>query len=155
MNEFEEREIELSREEIRLLKEVIRELAPHTPTHIEFGEITMNPVAPGNVLIFTGSLQPLGAAFPAGTTFTVECSDGALTVTVDPTGLIVTVSIPADWTPDVATVTWQSSTFAPSPATSPDSLTQTITLTPASAPPPPPPPPATPTPTGISFTQTT
>jgi hypothetical protein len=152
MNEFEEREIELSREEIRLLKEVIRELAPHTPTHIHFEERSMNPVAPGFTLVFTGTLSPNGAAFPGGTTFTVESSDSAVVPTVDATGLIVTVPLPADWTPDAVTITYQTSEFVPSPGTSPTSLTQTITLTPAVTPPPPPP--ATPTPTGISFART-
>ena len=110
----------------------------------------MNAPDPGNTLVFTGTVAPTGAAFPAGTTFTATSPDPNVTVTVDATGLVVTAEISASDTPGtVADITWETSTFVASPEGSPTSLKVTIPLT-IGAPPPPP----TPTPTGVTFVQT-
>ena len=104
----------------------------------------------GNTLVFTGTIAPSGAAFPAGTTFGVVSSDPTVSPTVDATGLIVTIPLPAGFVDNPAsplTVTYTAAGIAPIPSTSPTSLTATITPTV--------PIPPTPTPTGITFEQTT
>lgn len=109
----------------------------------------LDPVA-GNTLVFTGTLAPAGSAFPAGTTFTVVSSDPTVTPTVDATGLIVTIPLPATFVDDPANpfnVVYTASGITPVPADAPTSITATIT---PSIPTPP-----TPTPTGITFAQTT
>lgn len=108
----------------------------------------MLPADPGNTLVFTGTISPAGAAFPAGTTFSATSVDPNVTVTLDSTGLILTVAISASDTPGTdATITWQSSTFTPEPSTSPSQITASIPLTIGALP--------TPTPTGVTFAQTT
>jgi len=118
-----------------------------TPLTVAFKEITMlSPVA-GNTLVYTGTLSPAGSAFPAGTTFTVTSSDPTVTPTVDATGLIITIPLPATFVDNPAApfnVVWSTSTYTPSPATSPASLTSTITPSIPTA-----------TPTSVSFVQTT
>ncbi len=133
-----------------LILERLDELAhPHTPTHITFKEITMLQPDPGSTLVFTGTLTPAGSAFPSGTTFAVTSSDPTVTPTVDPTGLIVTIPLPATVTVgETLTVTYTASGITPSPADSPTSISGTIVLTIGT------PVVATPTPTSIAFTQT-
>lgn len=110
----------------------------------------MLPPVAGNTLVYTGTISPAGAAFPAGTTFTLVSSDPTVTPTVDATGLIVTIPLPSTFVDNPASpfnVVWSTSTFTPEPAGSPTSLTATIT---PSIPTPP-----TPTPTSVVFTQST
>jgi hypothetical protein len=139
----------LLRHIIRLLK---NEELPPTPASITFtqrGFTMLDPVA-GNTLVYTGTLSPAGSAFPAGTTFTVVSSDPTVTPTVDATGLIVTIPLPSTFVDDPANpfnVTWSTSTFTPSPAGSPASLSAVIT-------PSIPTPPAA-TPVSVVFNQTT
>lgn len=139
---------ELLKEILQELKQIQRMLETATPSSIAFKEITMLPADPGNTLVFTGTLSPAGSAFPAGTTFSAASADPQVTVTVDPTGLIVTASISASAVPGtVADISWSTSTFTPQPAGSPSQLTATIPLTIGALP--------TPTPTSVSFAQTT
>lgn len=140
------------RENNRLLRRLVKEEEPKfpTPTSITFQEITMLPPVAGNTLVYTGTISPAGAAFPAGTTFTLVSSDPTVTPTVDATGLIVTIPLPSTFVDNPASpfnVVWSTSTFTPEPAGSPTSLTATIT---PSIPTPP-----TPTPTSVVFNQTT
>jgi hypothetical protein len=107
-------------------------------TSISFKEITMLPTTGGNTLVYTGTLSPVGALFTTET-FTVTSNDPAVLPTVDPTGLIVTVPLPAGWVENAATplaITYTT--------TAPASLSATIT-------------PSAPVvvPTGIAFVQTT
>ena len=109
----------------------------------------MNPTAAGQTQVYTGALSPEGSAFPAGTTFTVTANDPAVEVNVDATGLVVTVIYPAGWVESTTTpleLTYTTSTFVPSPSTSPAVISATIT---PSVPPVP-----VDTPVGITFTQT-
>jgi hypothetical protein len=146
----EDKIVSLLETDIRELRIIERQLFHPTPTAVCFKETSMLPADPGNVLVFTGVISPDGATFPAGTTFSVTASDPNVIPTVDATGLVVTIPIPATATPgESLTITWQTSTFAPSPATSPASLQATIDLTVGSAPPP------AATPTAVVFNQTT
>lgn len=132
------------------LRQIKHRLDRPTPTLIHFQEITMLDATAGNTLVYTGTLSPSGSAFPAGTTFSVTSSDPSVSPTVDATGLVVTIPLPATFVDDPAnplTISYTTSTFAPSPADSPAQLSTSITPTV--------PTPATPTPTGISFEQTT
>ena len=142
----------LAEEILHELRCIRRELQPQrTATQIRFTEITMNPTEAGQTQVFTGTLSPNGAVYPAGTTFTVTSNDPAITPTVDPTGTVVTVTYPQGWTESTTTALafqYASSVFVPVPSTSPTQVTATIT---PSAPPQPP----TPTPVAINFQQTT
>jgi hypothetical protein len=131
---------------LHVLRRIEHQILPSTPTAISFKEITMLPTVGGNTLIFTGTLSPLGAQYPAGTTFTVTSNDPAVSPTVDPTGLIVTIPLPTGWVENPTTplaIAYSTSTFVPNPSTSPSQITSTIT---PSVP--------TVTPTGIAFGQT-
>jgi len=142
--------LQQSKEQTFILREIYRRTLPSTPTQILFHEVTMNPTEGGNTLIFTGTLAPAGAAFPAGTTFAVVSNDPSVSPTVDPTGLIVTIPLPTGWVENESiplAVSYSTSSFVPNPSTAPTSLSATIT-------PSAPPPPALLTPTSISFTQT-
>jgi hypothetical protein len=122
-----------------LLQQIAEDLAPEPelPTGITFQENTMLPTVGGNTLIYTGTLSPVGSAFTTET-FSVTSNDPAVLPTVDSTGLIVTVPLPAGWVESTTVpLAIQYSTSAPA------SLAATIT--PSS-------PPAT-TPTGITFVQ--
>lgn len=134
----------------RLLRRILESLNPkETPTSVTFQEITLNPTAAGQTQVYTGALAPAGSAFPAGTTFTVTANDPAVEVSVDATGLVVTVIYPANWVESTTTpleIAYSTSTFVPTPSTSPAVVTATIT---PSAPPVP-----VDTPTGVTFTQT-
>lgn len=138
----------IERTQIEILHELRR--AHPTPAAITFKEISMLPTVGGNTLVYTGTLSPSGSAFPTGTTFTVTSNDPAVTPTVDPTGLIVTIPLPTGWVENPTTplaIDYATSTFVPSPAGSPSSLTAVIT--------PSAPPVTVATPTSIAFTQTT
>ena len=120
-----------------------------TPISISFKEITMNAPLAGNTQVYTGTLSPVGSAFPAGTTFTVVASDSSATATVDSTGLVITVAYGPSFVDNSASpfsVTWSTSVFAPAPATSPSALSVTITPAVAQT--------AGLTPTAVSFVQT-
>ena len=118
-----------------------------TPLTVTFQETSMLPPVAGNTLVYTGTLNPAGSAYPAGTTFSLISSDPTVTPTVDATGLIVTIPLPDTFVDDPANpfnVRYLSSTFVPVPDTSPAAVSATIT---PSIP--------TPTPLGITFVQTT
>jgi hypothetical protein len=137
------------RENNRLLHRLVKDEEPKvpTPTVITFQETTMLPPVAGNTLVYTGTLSPAGSAFPAGTTFAVVSSDPTVTPTVDATGLIVTIPLPATFVDDPAnpfSVVYTASGITPSPSTSPTSITATITPSIPTA-----------TPTGIVFGQST
>lgn len=107
----------------------------------------MNPEGPGVTQVWQGSILPAGSVFPAGTTFTGVPSDPTVVVSIDSTGLNVTITYPSTFQSDPSnpfSVEWSTSTFVPQPSTSPAQLTATITPT---AP--------TPvlTPTSVSFVQ--
>ena len=137
-------EVKLLREMLHELRCIRRELAPHFPTSITFKEITtMNPTQAGQTQVFTGTLSPAGATYPADTVFTVTSNDPAVSPTVDSTGLVVSVTYPAGWVE--STTTPLAFSYAASSASTSGSLTATIT---PSAPP-------AAFPTGITFSQTT
>lgn len=154
---FEDRRIiRMLEEVIELLRSIFRRLE-HRPNHHQITPITIRfkentvmallPPVAGNTLVYTGALAPAGSTFPAGTTFAVVSSDPTVTPTVDPTGLIVTIPLPATFVDDPANpfnVVYTASGITPNPASSPTSITATIT-----------PSVATLTPTGIAFNQTT
>lgn len=142
--------LRVSQANMGFLQEIVDELSPTTPTSITFKEITMLPPVAGNTLVYTGTLAPSGSQFPAGTTFALVSSDPTVTPTVDATGLIVTIPLPATFVDDPANpfnVVYTASGITPNPSTSPTTVTATITPTI------PTPPPLTPT--GIVFNQTT
>lgn len=150
INPHEKTEIKLLKYAVSLLREIRDELRParvKTPLTISFKELTMLSADAGNTLVYTGTLSPAGAQFPAGTTFSVKSNYPNVSPTVDSTGLIVTIPLGSDFVEDPnnpLSVAWSSSTFTPEPASSPASLSSAIT---PSVP--------TPTPTGIAFAQTT
>ncbi len=141
----------LLRDILQRLKRIECKLESATPNGIIFKEITMNPTQAGQTQVFTGTLSPTGAVYPAGTTFTVTSNDPAIIPTVDSTGTIVSVTYPQGWIENPNTplaFLYSSSVFVP---VAPGTATQvSATITP-SAPPPPP----TPTPNSINFQQTT
>jgi hypothetical protein len=134
-------------ERLERLERIVEHLIPRSPTSITFKEITMLPAVGGNTLVYTGTLSPSGAQFPAGTTFTVTSSDPTVLPTVDATGLIVTIPLPSGFVDNASnplTITWATSTFTPSPSSNPASLTAQIQPTVPVQ-----------TPQSVSFTQTT
>jgi hypothetical protein len=132
------RRLERIEETLERILHVLRHLQHPHPTSIVFKEITMLPTIGGNTLVYTGTLSPVGSLFTTET-FTVTSNDPAVLPTVDATGLIVTVPLPAGWVENAATplaITYTT--------TAPASLTATITPSAPAV-----------TPTGISFVQTT
>lgn len=111
------------------------------PTSITFKEISMNPTAAGQTQVFTGTLAPAGAVFPPDSVYAVTSNDSAVSPSVDPTGLVVSVTYPQGWT-ESATTPLAFSYTATSASTG-MSLAATIT-------------PSAPVvvPTGITFAQT-
>ena len=110
----------------------------------------LDPVA-GNTLVYTGVLSPAGSQFSAGTSFAVVSNYPNVAPTVDASGLVVTIPLPADFVDDPAnpfSVAYTASGIVPVPADSPTSITATIT-------PSIPTPPTTDTTTSIAFSQTT
>jgi len=144
-----ERLIEIEERNNWLLEKILYRLQPLTPTSISFKEITMNPTEAGQTQVFTGTLSPTGAQYPAGTTFNITSNDPAVSPTVDPTGLIVSVTYPPTWV-ESSTVPlafqYSSSVFVPSGLGTATQVTATIT--------PSAPPPVVSTPNSISFQQT-
>ncbi len=89
-------------EVVRLLKEIARtlrriehEILPTLPSTIVFKETPMLAPVAGNTLVYTGTLTPVGALYPADTTFALVSSDPTVTPTVDSTGLVVTIPLPS------------------------------------------------------------
>ena len=100
----------------------------------------MNPTQGGYTLVFTGTLTPAGAVYPADTTFTVTSNDPSVSPTVDSTGLVVTGALPTGWVESTTTPL----AYAYNATSSEGSLSAVIT---PSAPP-------ASFPTGIMFAQT-
>lgn len=132
------------REQTRILERILHQVTPRfpTPTSITFKEITMLPPVAGNTLVYTGTLSPAGAVYPSDTTFNLVSSDPTVTPTVDATGLIVTIPLPATFVDDPAAPF--NVVYTATSASASGSVTATIT----------PSVPAT-FPTGIAFAQTT
>jgi len=137
--------LHLTEENHRILRELLCALKPPPPTSISFQELTLNPTEAGQTQVFTGTLAPAGSAFPTYVAFTLTSNDTAVSPTLDPTGLIVTVTYPEGWV-ESTTTPLAFSYGATSPSNPTWSLSATIT---PSAPPPPPPV----LPTSISFVQ--
>lgn len=133
----------LERENRHLLRRILRHLGEEpTPTGIVFQEITMLPPVAGNTLVYTGTLAPAGAVFPADSGFAVTSSDPTVTPAVDSTGLIVTIPLPSTFVDNPASPF--SVGYTATSASTGMSLSATIT---PSVPPV--------VPTGITFVQTT
>lgn len=134
----------LAEENNHLLREIIHANRHRRPTFIKFTELTMNPTEAGQTQVFTGTLSPVGSAFPADATFIIASNDTAVSPTVDPTGLIVSVTYPAGWVE--STITPLAFTYG---ASSPSNPTWTLsaTITPSTPP--------VGLPTSITFEQTT
>jgi hypothetical protein len=128
-----------------VLQTIADDLAPEPtfPTAIAFTETKMVPTEAGQTQVFTGTLSPSGATYPADTTFTLTSNDTAVTPTVDATGLIVSVTYPSGWVESTTTPLAFSYTAASVSAAA--SISATIT---PSAPP-------VAFPTGVVFSQTT
>jgi len=138
-----ERLIELAEEQLRVLCQIKRELTPKTPfpTTISFKENTMLPPVAGNTLIYTGTLSPAGATYPADTVVVLTSSDPTVVPTVDPTDLIVTIPLPTTFVDNPAAPF--NVVYTATSASTSGSLTATIT-------------PSVPTsafPSGITFVQ--
>jgi hypothetical protein len=129
---------------LHIIREIERDLRPRpiTPTSVTFKEISMLPTTGGNTQVYSGSLVPAGSSYPTDSTFTVTSNDPAVLPTVDSTGLIVTVPLPAGWVE--STTVALAIAYAAASASNP-SMAVTATITP-SAP--------VVLPTGITFTQT-
>jgi hypothetical protein len=150
-------EIHLETEEVHLLKAILHELrlirqesVSPTPNSISFSEITMNPASAGSTQVWTATLSPVGAQFPAGTSYTVTSNYPSENPTVDGTGLIVSITYSPSFVDDPANpfvMSYATSTFVPNPSTSPATLSAVIT--------PSAPAPTTLTPVSVSFAQTT
>jgi hypothetical protein len=132
-------------EQLKVSEEILHELRhpQRFPTQITFTETPMlDPVA-GNTLVYTGTLAPAGATFPTDTVFNLVSSDSTVTPTVDATGLIVTISLPATFVDNAASPF--NVVYTATSASTSGSITATITPSvPVSA-----------FPTGITFAQTT
>ena len=121
----------------RLVHRLIRK-----PYSITFKEMTMNPTEAGQTQVFTGTLAPAGSVFPPDSVYAVTSNDSAVSPSVDPTGIVVSVTYPQGWS-ESATTPLAFSYTATSASTG-MSLAATIT-------------PSAPVviPTGITFAQTT
>jgi len=127
---------------VKELGVIERELAPHIPTHITFGEITMNPTEAGQSQVFTGTTTPAGSVFPPDSAFGVTSNDPAVSPSVDSTGLVVSVTYPTGWVESTSTPLAFS--YTATSASTGMSLTATITPSAAAV-----------VPAGITFAQTT
>lgn len=102
----------------------------------------MLPAVAGNTLVYTGTLSPAGSIFPSDSVFAVTSSDPTVTPSVDATGLIVTIPLPATFVDNPASPF--SVEYTAKSASTGMSLAAAITPTvPAIVP------------TGITFVQTT
>lgn len=134
----------VEREILRVLNEIELDLRRPTPTRIIFKEISMNPTEAGQTQVFTGTLAPVGSAFPTDAVFAITSNDTAVSPSVDATGLVVSATYPEGWVESTATPL-AFSYLATSPSNPSFSLPATIT---PSAPP-------VALPTSITFAQTT
>ena len=101
----------------------------------------MLPPVAGNTLIYTGTLSPAGATYPADTVVVLTSSDPTVVPTVDPTDLIVTIPLPTTFVDNPAAPF--NVVYTATSASTSGSLTATIT-------------PSVPTsafPSGITFVQ--
>jgi hypothetical protein len=131
------------REQTRILERILHAVEPRFPTSISFkGDSSMLPPVAGNTLVYTGTLSPAGAVYPSDTTFTLVSSDPTVTPTVDVTGLIVTIPLPATFVDNPATPF--NVVYTAASVSAAGSITATIT-------------PSAPAvfPTGVTFAQTT
>jgi hypothetical protein len=94
-------------------------------TSISFTETTMLPVEAGNTLVYTGVLAPAGSILAPDFVATVTSNDPAILPTVDSTGLIVTVPLPAGWVE--STTTPLVIAYATTSASTGQALSATIT----------------------------
>ena len=134
MDAVAEHEIERRLGRIEYLVELVLYLLKHQSifaTDVMFKEISMNPTEGGYTLIYSGTLAPAGSVFAPDATFTVTSNDPAVSPTVDSTGLIVTIPLPAGWVEDI--VTPLAIDYASASASTGQALTAVIT---PSAPPP-------------------
>ena len=104
---------------------ILRHLQHPHATSIVFKEITMLPTVGGNTLVYTGTLAPAGSVLATDFVATVTSNDPAVLPTVDPTGLIVTVPLPAGWVE--STTTPLAIAYATTSATTGQALSATIT----------------------------
>jgi hypothetical protein len=130
------------REELRQILHILRHHPQRYATSISFKEITMLPTTGGNTLVYTGTLSPVGSVLAPDFVATVTSNDPAVLPTVDATGLIVTIPLPAGWVE--STTTPLAITYATTSASTGQALSATIT-------------PSAPVvlATGITFVQTT
>jgi hypothetical protein len=128
------------------LREIRRELARPLPTSISFTQqgdpMALLPPVAGNTLVYTGTLQPAGSAFPADVSVALVSSDPTVTPSVDSTDLIVTIPLPSTFVDDPASPF--NVVYTATSASTGMSITATIT-----------PSISAPVPTGITFAQTT
>jgi hypothetical protein len=117
--------LHLTEENNRLLRELTRALCPQPSTSISFKEITMLSVEAGNTLIYTGTLAPVGSILAPDFIATVTSNDPAILPTVDATGLIVTVPLPAGWVE--STTTPLAIVYSTTSASTGQALSATIT----------------------------
>ena len=102
----------------------------------------MNPTQAGQTQVFTGTLAPAGAVFPADTAAAIVSNDSAVSPSLDSTNLVVSVTYPDGWVENATTPL--AFTYTATSASTGMILSATIT---PSAPP-------APVPTGITFAQT-
>ena len=126
------------------LREIRRELRQKSTlsTGITFQEITMLPTEGGNTLVYTGTLAPAGSVLAPDAVPTVTSNDPAVLPTVDATGLVVSIPLPAGWVENDTTPL--AIRYATTSASTKQALAATITpsVPPVLA-------------TGIAFAQTT
>jgi hypothetical protein len=99
LRESEENARELARV-LHIVREIRREIRPPatiTPTATVFKETTMLPTSGGNTLVYTGTFVPAGSVPPSDALYAVTSNDPAVLPTVDATGLIVGIPLPAGW----------------------------------------------------------
>ena len=135
--------IHLERENRRMLRHILKSLNIEMvlSTSIRFTEVTMLSTTGGNTLVYTGTLSPAGSVLASDFVATVTSNDPAVSPTVDSTGLVVTIPLPAGW---VEGATLLAVSYATTSASTGQALQATIT-------------PSAPVPlaTSISFVQTT
>jgi hypothetical protein len=131
-----ERRLKSIEENLWQIRHILEKVCPtETPNRISFKETSMLPPVAGNTLVYTGTLSPSGAVFPADSVFAVTSSDSTVTPTVDSTGLIVTIPLPGTFV--------DSGSFVVSYTATGTGMSLSATITPS-----------VPVPTGISFQQT-
>jgi hypothetical protein len=91
----------------RGVREILHILRPELATSISFTQqgdpMALLPVQAGNTLVYTGTLSPAGSVFAPDAVVDVTANDPAILPTVDSTGLIVSVPLPAGWVESTAT----------------------------------------------------